>query len=396
MEEVFKVAIRNLAHHKLRTGLTLLGIIIGIGAIVALVALGGALTGSIEKQFEQLGSNRIIVSPKMSVGFGAPTGSAVQLRDRDVATVQNVMGVKFAIPILFKTLPVEYNNVKTTLFVMGLPLSEASKFFSDVQGYQIDQGRVLKTGESSSVVIGAKVAKDVFGKEIRLRTTLNIFGNDVKVVGILKATGNTQDDDAVLMDISYLQEITNSSDQISFVFGTVYSDPAGTAQRVQDTLNKVYKDDVFSVTTVEQLSRQIASIFGIISIVLLGIASISLLVAGIGIMNTMLMSVIERTREIGVMKAIGATNNRILLLFLTESAFVGIIGGAVGVVLGYLFANAFATIGSAIIGSVMVITIDPILVVGAIAFSAVVGVVSGTYPAYRASRLDPVDALRYE
>ncbi len=395
MEEIFKVAVRNLSHHKLRTGLTMLGVIIGIGAIVALVSLGGALTSSIDEQFEQLGSKRIIVSPKMSVGFGAPSGT-IGLKDRDVDIVKRVKGVQHAIPILYKTLPIEFNDEITTSAIMGMPLSESNKFFSDVQGFEIAEGRMIKTGERSSIVIGSKIATDIFSKEIRLRSKLSILGHDVRVVGIMESTGNTQDDTGILMDISFLQEITNSSDEITFIFGNVFSNPEEVAQDIEDKLNDVYNNEVFEVQTVEQLVEQINSIFSIISIVFLGIASISLVVAGIGIMNTMLMTVIERTKEIGIMKAIGATNKRILIIFLTESAIVGIFGGAIGVAIGYLLSGSFTAIGSSFIGVALKISIDPLLVAGAIGFSALVGMISGTYPAYRASQLDPVDALRYE
>ncbi|MAH42271.1 hypothetical protein CL614_00900 [archaeon] len=395
MEEIFKVAVRNLSHHKLRTGLTMLGVIIGIGAIVALVSLGGALTDSIDEQFEQLGSKRFIVMPKMTMSLGPPGGS-VMLTDRDVDTVERVKGVKHAIPILYKMLPVEFNEEARSLGIMGMPLGEASKFFDDVMGFEMKEGRMLKTGERSSVVIGGKLATDVFSEEVRLRSKIEVMGHSLKVVGIMEEIGNTQDDTGIMIDIDFLQEITNSSDEITMIFGSVFSNPEETAQKIDDKMDDVYNNDIFDVQTVEQLADQISSVFSIISVVFLGIASISLIVAGIGIMNTMLMTVIERTKEIGIMKAIGATNKRILVIFLTESAIVGILGGAVGVGIGYLLSIAFTSVGSSFIGISMNVTIDPLLVAGAIGFSAFVGMISGTYPAYRASQLDPVDALRYE
>ncbi len=395
MEEILKVSLRNLSHQKLRTGLTMLGIVIGIGAIVALVSLGGALTNSVDEQFEQLGSKRFIVMPKMNIGFGAPSGS-IMLKNRDVNIVKKVKGVEHAIPILYKTIPVEYNHEPRSLGIMGMPLDEASQFFTDVQGFELAEGRLLKSGERSSVVIGSQVADGVFSKEIRLRSKIEVLGHQVRVVGIMKTIGNTQDDTGIMMDIDFLQEITNSSDEITMIFGSAFSNPEEVAQDINDKLDDIYNNDVFDVQTVEQLAAQINSIFAIISIVFLGIASISLIVAGIGIMNTMLMTVIERTREIGIMKAIGATNKRILIIFLTESAIVGIFGGAIGVILGYLLSAGFTAAATSFIGIAMKVSLDPLLIGGAIGFSALVGMVSGTYPAYRASRLDPVDALRYE
>ena len=255
---------------------------------------------------------------------------------------------------------------------------------------------MLKTGERSSVVIGGKLATDVFSEEVRLRSKIEVMGHSLKVVGIMEEIGNTQDDTGIMIDIDFLQEITNSSDEITMIFGSVFSNPEETAQKINDKMDDVYNNDIFDVQTVEQLADQISSVFSIISVVFLGIASISLIVAGIGIMNTMLMTVIERTKEIGIMKAIGATNKRILVIFLTESAIVGILGGAVGVGIGYLLSIAFTSVGSSFIGISMNVTIEPLLVAGAIGFSAFVGMISGTYPAYRASQLDPVDALRYE
>ncbi len=397
MEDFLRIAWRNLSYHKARTALTLVGVIIGIAAVVALISLGNGLTAAVEDQLNSLGADKIIISPETGSSFGGPpTGPAVALTDKEVKVVEKVKGIEAAVPLLFKSLPVEYDDKTAQLSLLGFPTEDAVVFFQDVQRYEVAQGREFKDGEEGVIIIGSEVGNNFFDAEINIRDRINILGKDVTVIGIMEPTGAQDEDTAAYIDIETLRKVSNSGDEITFIFAKARGDPNEVALEVEAELFDLHDEELFVAFTTEQLIEQINSVFGILSFVLIGIAGISLVVAGFGILNTMLMSVIERTREIGIMKAIGATNHQILVMFLAESAIVGIIGGALGMVLGYVVSFSLSEIATQVLNTTLLISLDPFLIGFVMGFAAFVGILSGTYPAYRAAKLPPVEALRYE
>jgi putative ABC transport system permease protein len=395
MEEIIKVAFRNLSHQKTRTILTLLGVIVGIAAVVALISLGAGLSNSISGQLEQFGADKIIISPKMSAGFGAPTTSQ-RITDKDLDTVKKVRGVSEAVPLLLKNLPAKFKGQSTMFNIFGIPPGQGEEFFNELQRFDIHEGRLMESTDNNVVVIGYNVHSSMFATEVRIRDKLEILGTDVRVIGILDKTGDMQYDNALLMPINAIREISNDPEATTFIYAKASEDPKTVAQRIEQHLEDLHHEKLFQAFTTEQLIDRINSVFGILSLVLIGIAGISLVVASFGIMNTMLMAVIERTHEIGIMKAIGATNKRILSMFIIESAFVGFIGGLVGIALGYVFSFGFSGVATSMFQLELLITLDPVLIIGMLSFSTLIGIVSGTYPAYRAAKLNPVEALRYE
>ncbi|HLD83461.1 MAG TPA: ABC transporter permease [archaeon] len=394
--KLFSIALKNVSHRKARSLLTITGITIGIAAVVALITIGNSLTFAVSDQLEKLGSDKVIVSPKMTRSFGPPVGSAGQLTEQDLDAIRRLKSVDIAIPILIKSIPIDFKGAKATVTVTGVPTSQASRFFSDVQNYEIQEGRFMREGERSAAVIGGRISEDLFDGKLKLRNKIVILNKDVSVVGVLKPVGSQQDDTSVIMSIEALRDITGNGKEISFIFTKVFGDPEKAAEEIQDKLASIHREDLFVAITSKQLISQINGVFGVMSIVLSGIAGISLLVAAFGIMNTMLMSVMERTREIGTLKAVGARNSHIIMLFLIESAMVGTLGGVAGTAIGFATTAGIAGAAQNLVGITMKVQLDYALMLFAVLFAAAIGIASGTYPAYKAAKLNPVEALRYE
>jgi putative ABC transport system permease protein len=390
------MALYNLSRRKLRTSLTLLGIIVGIGAVVALISLGNGMEAAISDALQSFGPNKVYVAPNSgNTGFGG-AGFGESLTENDLEAIRNVKNVKYAIPVLVKSLPVEYDGETKILTIMGIPPKESKTFFSDVQSIDISSGRFISEGEKYTIAAGYLIEKDTFSKDAKLKSKFIIKDTEFRVVGFFKKIGNPQDDSQLYMSIDTLREITNDPEGITAIMVEAYENPDQVAKDIEAKLDKEHGKDTFMAMTTEQVQEQIQSIFGVMSIVLGGIASISLLVAGFGIMNTMLMSVLERTREIGIMKAIGATNRKIMMVFLVETATLGLIGGVLGILFGSIVYLGISYAATNFLGIQLAMFISPSLIILSLLFSMVVGTASGLYPAWRASKLNPVEALRYE
>lgn len=390
------MAVSNLSRRRLRSFLTLIGIVIGIGAVVALISLGSGMQSAISQQLEQFGANKIMVMPNVAGSFGPPTGAAERLTPTDLERIRDVRGVEVAIPLLSQQLQIEYRDKKSLSYIIGIEPEESQMFFSDVQSYELEIGRYMEEGEKYTAVIGSLLKHDVFDEDIGLRDKIKIKDKDIRVIGILKPLGNPQDDSSIIMSIDTLRELVNSPEEISMIMIKASEDPKGVAALIEVELEKLHGEKVFMALTTEQIQARIQTIFGTISLVLSGIAAISLVVAGFGIMNTMYMAVLERTREIGVMKAIGASNGMVMMNFLMETAILGFVGGLVGIAVGSSMYFGLSNVSAKAFGLALPVVLSPMLMIEALVFAVFVGVVSGLFPAYRASKLQPVEALRYE
>ena len=402
MKDYFFLAFNNLRRRKLRSWLTMIGIFIGIAAVVALISLGQGLQNYISDEFEKLGSDKIIIQPK---GMGPPgtAGPSLILTSKDLDIIENVRGVKWAIGFLIKQGKAVYKGEAGIGFAIGTN-PEDVKLMSEIQSFEIFEGRDLKSGDKYKLVVGYDhIYGDIWDKPMQLGSTIEVEGHDFKVIGVLDKIGNPMDDSSLYMSKDVLKEILNVEDEESQIMVKTAEgfDPEDVAETIKRKLrqSRGEKEDqeTFSVRTSGQLLESFSNIFAVVQSVLIGIAAISLLVGGIGIMNTMYTSVLERTKEIGVMKAIGGKNSDILLIFLFESGLLGLIGGIIGIGIGIGLGKTAEYIALNALGTDLLQAAFPLyLILGALSFSFLIGTFSGILPAMQAAKLKPADALRYE
>tara|TARA_Y100000310_G_scaffold266828_1_gene278524 strand:- start:14089 stop:15306 length:1218 start_codon:yes stop_codon:yes gene_type:complete len=404
IQDYFLIGVANLKKRKMRTWLTMLGIFIGIAAVVALISLGQGIQKSVNDQFEKMGVDKLIVTPKGTMMGMGGTG-AVTLTKKDAKTIKRTRGVESVAGLLMRTGEIEYRNQVRYFMVTGAPLDEGRRLVEEMflQGGEIQNGRALKSNEKYKVVLGNLYREgSVFVPNIKVGDKIEINDVDFKVVGFYESFGNTEDDKAISIPEETMRELFDIDDEYDFILAK-----ASAGHDVEEVSEKVEKDlrksrDVeedkedFEIQTFKELMESYTTVLNIIQIFLLGIAAISLIVGGIGIMNTMYTSVLERTREIGIMKSIGAKNSDILTLFLIESGILGLVGGGIGIILGIGFSKLVEAAAKAGGYGMIQVSFPLPLIIGTLMFSFVVGALSGILPARQASKLQPVDALRYE
>lgn len=400
LAETLKLAVQAIMRNALRSFLTLLGVVIGVGAVIAMVTIGNGTTAKVAADMEKLGSNLLFVRPGQ-FGPGRSSAQARPFNARDIAVMRaELRGVKAVAPIARGSATVIFGAQNRQVPVMG-----TDNAYFVTQDIGLRQGRQFLEGELRSgraaCVLGETVRKELFG-------SLNAIGQNVRinrvaceVIGLLEEKGETgfgtDQDDVILIPLrTYQRRIAGNLD-----IGTIYvsaADSTPTA-KVQADIERLLRErrnispgqqDDFSVADMKQIAATQTATTMVLTVLLGAVAGVSLLVGGIGIMNIMLVSVTERTREIGIRLAIGAQESQVLLQFLVEAIVLSLIGGVIGVVLGLLL--AWVATGFMQIPFVL----DPTIVIVSFAFSALVGIVFGYFPAKRAALLNPIEALRHE
>ncbi len=402
IKDYFKLALKNLRKRKMRTWLTMIGIFVSIATIFILISLSLGLRDAVEEQFRTLGADKFFVQP--STGFLGPPGSVggVLLTEKDVEDILKVRGVKDLSYFVVGNAKVEFAGTTRYHIVWGAPPESMSVYVES--GIKAEDGRILEKGDSYSVVLGnLHKTGNLFGRPVSEGDKITINDKDVRVRGILELIGNPDDDRMILMDLDSFREIFDIPERVDWIMVQVEEgeNVVEVSERVEEKLRKARGEtednQEFSIMTPEELLSSFGNILNIITVFLAGIAAISLLVGAIGIANTMYTSVLERTREIGVMKAIGAKNSDILKIFLIESGLLGLVGGVVGVLLGMGIGKTIEYIAINQLNTNLLQVSFPLwLIGGCLAFSFVVGAVSGVFPARQASNTNVVDALRYE
>jgi putative ABC transport system permease protein len=407
-------ALRSLAANKLRSALTMLGIIIGVAAVIGLMSIGRGVEASITSALEGLGTNAIYVIPQTpgSTGFGGLTGSAPTLSVEDaeaLADPSRVRAVASVAPMSSSYADVIAGGESVTTTITG-----TTPAYMGAVGYTLTSGQFISERNvrhrDSVVVLGDKTARDLFDGEDPVGEKIKIKGRRFTVIGVLEAKGGAMmgisQDEMVLVPITtfhvrlFTQRTANGEDAVQTIIVEVTSAEAvnSTILDIEEVLREQHNldpgdEDDFAVISQEQILGTVQEVTGVLTLLLGAIAGISLLVGGIGIMNIMLVSVTERTREIGIRKAVGAKRRDILLQFLLESAVISLVGSAVGVAVGVVIARLISRFSIA--GGMVTAVVSPDVIGLAISVAIVIGLVSGIYPALRAARLNPIDALHY-
>ncbi|MBI4148905.1 ABC transporter permease [Candidatus Woesearchaeota archaeon] len=403
LSQHIQFSIRNLRRRGLRSWLTMLGIFIGIAAVVALVSLGQGLQRSIDEQFSKLGVDKLFVQPKGEYGPPGSSVTTVKLDDNDVAAVEGAKGVINVAGYLLKPGRVEFHDQVRYFMLMGLPTDEQKHLVDSFANLEIAQGRDIRKGDQRKVVLGNQfLTANLFQPNIRLRDRLLINDAEFEVVGFYKTIGNTGDDRILTMPLETLRGLASAGEEVSAIVAqsAPNADPTIVGIAIEKELRKHRnveegKED-FRVQTATELIASFGNIILIVQVFLIGVAAISLVVGGIGIMNTMYTAVLERTREIGIMKAIGARNSDITKIFLIESGLLGMAGGSIGIAMGIAVSKGIELLLAVTGNSFLKIYFPWYLIAGALVFAAGVGMASGMLPAVQAARQQPVDALRYE
>ncbi|RLE39222.1 hypothetical protein DRJ17_01725 [Candidatus Woesearchaeota archaeon] len=394
--DYFSIALRNLIHRKLRSWLTVLGIVIGVGAVIALLAASDGLETSVRRSFETFGANRIYVMS--GAGVVGAVASINTLTEDDARTIENIGGVKWVLSYTQNSANVEFGREKKFQnYIIGLSTEDITRKYEDFS-FKIAEGRIFHDDEKNAVIVGPLFAKNFFKKEVKVGNELLIKGKRIPVIGIYEPIGSAQDDSMILIPSELSDELFDNRDEVSYIEVRVQEgiDVDTIATNVERKLKRIRRDENFEVLTPDQLLKTFGSILIILKIVLTGVASISILVGAVGIMNSMFTNVLERTKEIGIMKSVGARNVDVLTVFLFEAGIVGFIGGVFGVILGIVLAEVIEIFTVNAGYSLVHISVGPWLAAFGILFAVTVGILSGLLPAMNASKLIPVKALRVQ
>ena len=406
--QTLRISARAVVRNKMRSFLTTLGVIIGVGAVIAMMAIGSGAKAQVEAAFAAMGTDLLVVLPGSTTASGVHGGfgSMPTLTWDDLAAIEDpaqVSTVKFAAPALRASLPIVSEDQNWTTSVTG-----TTPEYFDIRNWPADQGVVLTQQDCDTsakvIVIGATVAEKLYGANTSpVGTSVRVGTNQYRVVGILakkgqSPTGQDYDDAAFIPVTTFGQKVQGGLKK--YLAGTVYVQAsAGQTSRAQDDITALLRerhhlaqtdDDDFSIRNLSEIAGAQEEGTKTMTTLLASVAAVSLLVGGIGIMNIMLVSVTERTREIGVRMALGAKPFDVLTQFLTEALALSMMGGLLGVGFGL---GTSAWLAKRFHWPVLV---QPDVIFVAVAFSAFVGIAFGLYPAWKASKLDPIDALRYE
>lgn len=422
----FKLSLNSILHRRLRSWLTLLGIVIGVAAVVSIISIGEGAQASVTERLSGLGADMITVSPGFSMagGFGgftrgggrmpgsgggetASSTEEPELTKRDVTTLRGNPNVEYVTEIVSGRGELVFLAEKSNVSIQGVN----TVTWKETANLELAAGRFLSASDSTAIVIGDRIANSLFKQPITLGRRITIEGKQFTVVGILEATGGSgfgggNSDSTVYMPYTSAWEVTEvekntfSSIQVKVTHSELVEQVTEELTQSLMLSRKVTeKDQDFTITSSQAIQEQVTETTQTLTLFLGAIAAVSLLVGAVGVANSMFTSVLEKTKLIGILKALGATNNEILRIFMIESGLFGFVGGLIGVLLGALISIGIGSSGIVSMpmmrgGATTLVT--PQLVIIAVLLSTFIGIASGLMPARAAAKLKPVEALRYE
>lgn len=433
--DILKLSLNSLTHRGLRSWLTILGIIVGVAAVIAMLSIGAGMSQSMQSQMSSFGADVLTVSAGTTRAFGPESGfggrfqpgqgegpiviqrqssqttttESPTLTDTDLLAISTAQGVESVSGIISGRATIQYLAQTVTVTVEGMEPSA----WNNMTTSKLASGRFLESGETTSVLVGNNVANGMFDYNLTVDTQIRIGSKTFTIVGILveSGTGNFGGNDrTIFMTLQAAREVLTdinsneySSIQVKVTDTNAIDQTITNVEQVLYTSRMVTADTAdFTVTSPTSMLETIQNTMATLTFFLTGIAAISLLVGAIGIANTMFMSVMERTRLIGILKSIGTRNSEIMKMFLAESGIIGLMGGLLGIFLGFIIVGIISSIGFNIMGisrmgvNTSVAIVTPQLIVFALLFSTIIGIVSGLIPARKASNLQIVEAMRSE
>ncbi len=409
--KAFKLAVDSLFHSKLRSILSIIGIIIGVASVIIIVSIGSGLQYYIEDKLSMMGNDIIMISPGYSKSGGMPSaaremmGGAISpykpLTNKDIQAIKLIPNIKYIGGLIYDRADIKYLSEKTSVLVQGIEPKMMKVMFP----IGIDKGRNLNLGDRNTAFLGYNVAYKLFDKKIQLNRQIYLNKIPFRVIGVMEEIGMGTDDDQVYIPLEAARDLFPDIPEKEFKYIML---KVKDVNKIDETTNLIEKKlravrgvnentQDFSLMSTQALQEMVSGILLALTLFLGAIAGISLLVGSVGIANTMFTSVLEKTKDIGIMKAVGAKNKDILLIFLLNSGLIGLVGGVIGMLIGVGVSQGLVPL---ILSKFTTLEMRPVvtlwLVLFVLGFSFLIGVISGIIPAYRASKKNPVEALRYE
>ena len=402
--DLAKYALNNLWKRKKRSFLTILSVFIGVMAVFALISFGTGIQNYMDSIAVDMGVDKILIQPEG--GFGNPAASSFKFDDDDLDFLRKIDGVAEVSASLVEEAIVQSDLKKrgSVIFLVSLPMDESLGVIEELLTVDIEYGRQLKKGDKARVAVGSDYLLDnkIFKKGLSIGEKMYVNEMEVQIVGAFESLGNPGDDRNLYMTEEGMTEVLGYEKEYGWMVARagIGENPSELAEKMEDRFRRYRNEDegkeTFRIETVEDMIQSFKDMINIINIFLIVISAVSILVSVVNIMNTMYTAVLERTQEIGIMKAIGAQNRSILFIFVFEAGVLGLLGSAVGMGLGYLIAE----FGGFIAASSGLTALKPaypiILIIGVLVAGFALGAVSGLAPAVQASRQKPVESLRYE